>query len=235
MTKNKTYLHERFASNDADENDRYLSKLRELADNHPELRSEYETFRIYQAGFTNGVLNQVEAFYDMIGKVKTYDEEKDGPFHRPEFENVDGISFGNQTKFNGMSKQEFVDWVNTMAVNGDCPMGQWIENEWRGLTFVFDKSLFTQANIKGKSKMSKKNMKMNKKKMSKLANPLDKSLIKEILHEFDDITHMNFSDLNNKFRHTQLGESKRLIKAYDVFAKHWMAFRKKIETEPTSD
>ena len=228
MTKNKTYLHDRFASNDADENDRYLSKLRELAENHPELRGEYETFRIYQAGFTNGVLNQVEAFYDMIGKVKTYDEEKDGPYHRPEFENVDGISFGNQTKFNGMSKQDFVDWVNTMAVNGDCPMGQWIENEWRGLTFVFDKSLFTQADIKGKSKMSKKEMK-------KLANPLDKEDIKNMLKVWEYVHEVNFSTLNSQLLDTPMGESKRLIKAYDVFARHWMAFRKKIETEPTSD
>ena len=154
--RNKTYLHERFASSDPDENDRYLFKLRELANDHPELRSEYESFRIYQAGFTNGVLNQVEAFYDMILNARTHDEEKDGPFYRPEFENVDGISYGNQTKFRNMSKQDFVDWVNTMAVNGDCPIGHWQENEWGGLTYVFDKSLFKpQDNIEGEIKDEK--------------------------------------------------------------------------------
>ena len=47
--RNKSYLHERFASKDPDENDKYLFKLRELANIHPELKNEYETFRIYQA------------------------------------------------------------------------------------------------------------------------------------------------------------------------------------------
>ena len=41
-------MHERFASKDPDENDKYLFKLRELANIHPELKNEYETFRIYQ-------------------------------------------------------------------------------------------------------------------------------------------------------------------------------------------
>ena len=140
MKKTKTYLHERFASKDADANDAYLAKLRELANTHPELKNEYDTFRIYQAGFTNGVLNQVEAFYNMIINVRTHDEEKDGPFYRPEFEGVDGISYGKQTKFQDMTKQQFIDWVNTMAVNGDCPVGHWEDNEWGGLTYVFDKS-----------------------------------------------------------------------------------------------
>ena len=127
--RNKSYLHERFASKDPDENDKYLFKLRELANIHPELKNEYETFRIYQAGFTNGVLNQVEAFYNMILNVRTHKEE-DGPFYRPEFEGVDGISFGKQTKFKDMNKQQFIDWVNTMAVNGDCPFGHWEDNDW---------------------------------------------------------------------------------------------------------
>ena len=154
MKKNKSYLHERFASKDAEENDRYLFKLRELANDHPELRSEYESFRIYQAGFTNGVLNQVEAFYDMIGKVKTYDEEKDGPFHRPEFENVDGISFDNQTKFKGMTQDQFIDWIDNMVRNGDLPKGKWIEDTVNGLTYHFDKSLLVEQSEKEFKKKS---------------------------------------------------------------------------------
>ena len=144
--RNKSYLHELFSSKDPDENDKYLFKLRELAYIHPELKNEYETFRIYQAGFTNGVLNQVEAFYNMILNVRTHKEE-DGPFYRPEFEGVDGISFGKQTKFKGMNKQQFIDWVNTMAVNGDCPVGHWEDNEWGGLTYVFDESLVKPKDI----------------------------------------------------------------------------------------
>ena len=144
--RNKSYLHERFASKDPDENDKYLFKLRELANIHPELKNEYETFRIYQAGFTNGVLNQVEAFYNMILNVRTHKEE-DGPFYRPEFEGVDGISYGKQTKFKDMNKQQFIDWVNTMAVNGDCPVGHWEDNDWGGLTYVFDESLVKPKDI----------------------------------------------------------------------------------------
>ena len=40
-----------------------------------------------------------------------------------------------------MNIQQFIDWVNTMAVNGDCPVGHWEDNEWGGLTYVFDESL----------------------------------------------------------------------------------------------
>ena len=139
-TKNKKFLFERFASDDATENDLYLKGLKELADQHPELRSEYETFRIFQAGFTNGCLQQVRSFYNMILNVKDHKEE-DGEFYRPEFEGVDCIAFNRQTKFKNMTKQEFVDWVNTMAHNGDIPKGTWCEYEDDGLKFVFNKSL----------------------------------------------------------------------------------------------
>ena len=82
----------------------------------------------------------------MILNVRTHKEE-DGPFYRPEFEGVDGISFGKQTKFKDMTKQQFIDWVNTMAVNGDCPVGHWEDNGWGGLTYVFDKSLIKPKDI----------------------------------------------------------------------------------------
>ena len=60
--RSKPYLHESFASNDAEENDLYLKGLKELADQHPELRNEYETFRIYQAGLPMVVLIKSEVF-----------------------------------------------------------------------------------------------------------------------------------------------------------------------------
>ncbi len=46
-----------------------------------------------------------------------------------------------------MTKQQFIDWVDTMAVNGDCPIGHWKDNEWGGLTYVFDESLVKQKDI----------------------------------------------------------------------------------------
>ena len=46
-----------------------------------------------------------------------------------------------------MTKQQFIDWVNTMAVNGDCPVGHWEDNEWGGLTYVFDESLVKPKDI----------------------------------------------------------------------------------------
>ena len=58
------YFKDQF-SQDAEENDRYLFKLRKLSKNHPEIRPEYESFRVYQAGFANGVLNQVETWIRM--------------------------------------------------------------------------------------------------------------------------------------------------------------------------
>jgi len=46
-----------------------------------------------------------------------------------------------------MTKKQFIDWVNTKAVNGDCPVGYWEDNEWGGLTYVFDKSLIKPKDI----------------------------------------------------------------------------------------
>ena len=141
--KSKPYLHESFASNDAEENDLYLKGLKELADQHPELRNEYETFRIYQAGFTNGCLNQVRSFYNMMLNVKTHKEE-DGEFFRPEFEGVDCIAFDKQTKFKNMTREQFITWINTMAKNGDIPKGEWFEYQNEGLKYVFNDSIMPE-------------------------------------------------------------------------------------------
>ncbi len=64
---------------------------------------------------------------------------------------------------------------------------------------------------------------------------LSKEDIKDILHQYDYIDETNFSMLNNPLMDTPIGESDRLKKAYETFIGHWWAFRKEIETEPTSD
>ena len=68
MKKKKAhYLKDQY-SQDSFENDAYLLKLKELAEDHPEIKPEYESFRIYQAGFTNGVLHQCREFYRLIAQ-----------------------------------------------------------------------------------------------------------------------------------------------------------------------
>lgn len=129
-------------SRDADENDSYLAKMEEIAKDHPEIRPELDSFRIYIAGFTNGVLKQVKEFYSMIEGVKEFDgseEEKKGKqFLRDSFECVDGISFKAATKFKPkITLEMFIDNIDQMRAAGEIPKGTW-EDE----TYIFDKSHF---------------------------------------------------------------------------------------------
>jgi|TARA_B100000315_G_scaffold9321_1_gene9186 hypothetical protein len=136
--KHKEYYFKDQFSQDADENDRYLFKLQQLADAHPELRTEYECFRYYQAGFTNGVLSQILALRRGFEEMKDHDKEKE--YAREFYNGADGICFDQQTKFKELTKEQFIEWVDHMAAKGDIPQGEWQDNEWLGLTFVFNKS-----------------------------------------------------------------------------------------------
>ena len=131
------YFKDQF-SQDAEENDRYLFKLRKLAKDHPELKTEYECFRYYQAGFTNGVLSQILALRRGFAEMKEHDKEKE--YCREFYNGADGIAFSQQTKFKGITKEQFIEWVDQMAESGDILQGEWQDNEWLGLTFVFNKS-----------------------------------------------------------------------------------------------
>ena len=160
MKKKKAhYLKDQY-SQDSFENDAYLLKLRELAKDHPEIKPEYESFRIYQAGFTNGVLNQCREFYHLIAqgiqndKDNKRDPEGNLEIEREWFEGADGISFDNQTKFKGMTQDQFIDWIDSMVLNGDLPKGKWIENTVNGLTYHFDKSLLVEQTEKEFKKKS---------------------------------------------------------------------------------
>ena len=136
--KHKEYYFKDQFSQDADENDRYLFKLQQLADDHPELRTEYECFRYYQAGFTNGVLSQILALRRGFEEMKDHDKEKE--YAREFYNGADGICFDQQTKFKGLTREQFIEWVDHMAAKGDIPQGEWQDNECLGLTFVFNKS-----------------------------------------------------------------------------------------------
>jgi hypothetical protein len=134
-------------SRDADENDSYLAKMEELAKDHPEIKPELHDFRIYQAGFTNGVLNQVKTFYEMVGQVKHLDEnleaQADREFLRDEFEGVDCISFKNQTIFTpNITLPQFSTFIDQMAVKKEIPKGYWGDDEAEegNIIYWFDRS-----------------------------------------------------------------------------------------------
>jgi len=71
----KSYIKDQYPK-DSIENDKYLLKLRELAKNHPEIIPEYKNFCTYQAGFTNGVLHQIENYILMAEEMKDLKEQK---------------------------------------------------------------------------------------------------------------------------------------------------------------
>ena len=121
--KHKEYYFKDQFSQDAEENDRYLFKLQQLADAHPELRTEYECFRYYQAGFTNGVLGQILAIRRGFEEMKEHDKEKE--YAREFYNGADGICFDQQTKFKGLTREQFIEWVDHMAAKGDIPQGEW--------------------------------------------------------------------------------------------------------------
>ena len=136
--KKSSYLKDRF-SKDAEENDAYLFRLRELAKDHPEIRPEYESFCTYQAGFANGVLNQVETWIRMSEEMKQHDKEKE--YFRDFFKGADGITYDKATFLN-ITEEQFIDWVNQMAEDGYIPQGEWqdYENQWGGATYKYNKS-----------------------------------------------------------------------------------------------
>jgi len=137
--KHKEYYFKDQFSQDAEKNDRYLFKLQQLADNHPELRTEYECFRYYQAGFTNGVLGQILALRRGFEEMKEHDKEKE--YFRDFFKGADGITYDKATFLN-ITEEQFIDWVNQMAEDGYIPQGEWqdYENQWGGATYKYNKS-----------------------------------------------------------------------------------------------
>ena len=140
------YFKDQF-SQDAEENDRYLFKLRKLAKDHPEIRPEYESFCIYQAGFANGVLNQIENWIRMSEEIKQHNKEKE--YYRDFFNGADGIVY-NKTIFFNFTEEEFINWVNKMVEDGKIPQGEWqdYENQWGGLTYKFHKSFIDELKPK---------------------------------------------------------------------------------------
>ena len=70
----KSYIKDQYPK-DSIENDKYLLKLRKLAKNHPEIIPEYKNFCTYQAGFTNGVLHQIENYILMAEQMKDLKEQ----------------------------------------------------------------------------------------------------------------------------------------------------------------
>ena len=146
MKKKKSYLKDQYPK-DSIENDKYLLKLRELARNHPEIRPEYESFRVYQAGFSNGVLNQVETWIRMSEEIKQHNKEKE--YYRDFFNGADGIVY-NKTTFFNFTEEEFINWVNKMVEDGKIPQGEWqdYENQWGGLTYKFHKSFIDELKPK---------------------------------------------------------------------------------------
>ena len=144
MTKSKLIKDQ--YSNDADKNDEHLRALEEIAKDHPEIKPELHDFRIFLAGFTNGVLNQVKTFYEMVGQVKHLDEsneaQADREFLRDEFEGVDCISYKNQTIFTpSITKPQFSTFIDEMACREEIPKGYWGDDESEdGFTYWFDRS-----------------------------------------------------------------------------------------------
>ena len=145
MKKKKSYIKDQYPK-DSIENDKYLLKLRELAKNHPQIRPEYESFRVYQAGFANGVLNQVETWIRMSEEIKQHNKEKE--YYRDYFNGADGIAY-NKTTFFNFTEVQFINWVDQMAKDGYIPQGEWqdYENQWGGLTYKFHKSFIDQVNL----------------------------------------------------------------------------------------
>ena len=69
---------------------------------------------------------------------KEHDKEKE--YAREFYNGADGICYDQQRKFRGLTREQFVEWVDQMAESGDIHQGEWQDNEWLGLTFVFNKS-----------------------------------------------------------------------------------------------
>ena len=70
--------------------------------------------------------------------MKEYDKEKE--YAREFYNGADGICYDQQTKFKGITRKQFIEWVDQVAKSGDIPQGKWQNNVWLGLTFVFNKS-----------------------------------------------------------------------------------------------
>ena len=85
---------------------------------------------------------------------KERDPEGNLEIEREWFEGADGISFDNQTKFKGMTQDQFIDWIDSMVLHGDLPKGKWIEDTVNGLTYHFDKSLLVEQTEKEFKKKS---------------------------------------------------------------------------------
>ena len=152
MKKKKSNYAKDEYSRDAMENDKYLLKLREVANNHPEILPEYKNFIIYQAGFANGVLHQIENYILMAEEMKALKEqEQEEEFFRPFFNGADGIAY-NKTTFFNYTEVEFINWVDQMAEEGKIPQGEWqdFQNQWGGLTYKFNKSFVDELKPKKK-------------------------------------------------------------------------------------
>ena len=77
------------------------------------------------------------------------------PFYTVEIENqLDTVSYENQKKFKGMTQDQFIDWIDSMVLNGDLPKGKWIEDTVNGLTYHFNKSLLVEQTEKEFKKKS---------------------------------------------------------------------------------
>ena len=144
----KSYIKDQYPK-DSIENDKYLLKLRKLAKNHPEIIPEYKNFCTYQAGFTNGVLHQVENYIRMCEEIKQHNKEKE--YYRDFFNGADGIVY-NKTTFFNFTEEEFINWVNKMVEDGKIPQGEWqdFQNQWGGLTYKFNKSFVDELKLKKK-------------------------------------------------------------------------------------
>ena len=154
MKKKKSNYAKDEYSRDAMENDKYLLKLREVAKNHPEIIPEYKNFCTYQAGFTNGVLHQIENYILMAEEMKDLKEQnKEKEFYRCFFNGADGISY-NKTTFFNFTEVQFINWVDQMAKDGYIPQGEWqdFQNQWGGLTYKFNKSFVDELKPKEKKK-----------------------------------------------------------------------------------
>ena len=53
-----------------------------------------------------------------------------------------------------MTQDQFIDWIDSMVLNGDLPKGKWIEDTVNGLTYHFDKSLLVEQTEKEFKKKS---------------------------------------------------------------------------------